>query len=1183
MAGLLSDIGNNLNNLFQQGGNFVNNNVIHPIQQDIQNWGQQNPQAAQQITQIPQQVSNFANNYMNTFNQTQNTQNQMANKYLLPMVQAPLSAGAAVSRSLPNSPLNQPGVQAGLQTPIGKTISSIAFGNNNTNPATQQIQQGFNQGVNVPVIGNVKGLAGGGLVAAGLGINLLPQVGGAEKAGMEEAVNIAKNANTVDDFAKGISEASPDAQKAVGKILADKNNPINTVEDFFNSVKGTPPLSPTAENVGRGVVTPQAGTEATPKIVAPQNPVITPRGFTSSVQESNEVSPQVQKAVQGTYTIKPNEALASAGKPVNTILDTLSQKTISDQDVADAIATAKSEDAKGNFANATQIYDKLAPQLTEAGRTVQAASLLENRTPQGLLYSSVATLKKAGVDLTPEINNDLEGLVNGVKNTLPGTPEKSMATQQLVQYVNNKIPRSLPNTIAGIWRAGLLTGPETVAKVIVSHSLTTPFELASQIPAELADRMMSLVTGKRSMTATLQGGAEGFAKGVGALGTKITKGLDVPNTGGFEQDFNSGTAQTAYEKFVQNVHGALPKPAFSARFNIALNDQALTEATNQGLKGAEKDAFVQNFVKNPPQPAIDEANKLGQIATNQQQTSLGKAASAIQKWNVGGIPVGKFLAPFTRIPTAIGVNGLWNYTPFGIGSEVVKAVQSGVFDQRTLAQAFGRSATGTTVMALGALLGENGLATLKAPADPKERALWDLQGKQPNSINIGGKWISLNAMGGLGLVLGIGAGLGQALKQKPGDVTGAIENGLAAGGGVLADQPYLQGIAGVGQALNDPSRYGQSLFNSTVGSVIPAASSQIARGFDTVQRTYPSSLVGKFQSEIPGARETLPPQLNLYGQTMPGSNPSATPIGGVIGTVNPFYPSTAKSDPLSTELQRLYDSQGSSGSPSIGEQSPNQTINGVKTKLNSGQLQTLIAQEGPQVKQQLTGLIQDPAYQSLSDEDKTNAINSVLNSVRQQVRGTINLSNPSIASANTNPTIGSVYTLINPDTGAVKKIDLSQPVPQPTLTGNADLDKKLTASYNSALTTRANDIVSLYKAGKMDAATAEAELQKLNTQKTAASGTGTKSKVKVSIKAPAMPKISSAKLTKMTKFKVSKTPTLKIAKAIASKMMKSQGAKFKITAPRVYLSSAGSSQRGVRRAAGISVPVRKRKNPILTV
>ena len=1278
--GLITDIGNNLSNLW-------NNDVAKPVQQVAQNVGQdvtgalhnigqgainmelQNPVYGSFMQGIRSGASPILQNIPALHGLPQATQqlqqqqpgwNQaqpgVANSVArLVGQQVPYIPAALATDGLFN-PLTSrlagavpEGATLGAKVLSGAAkgaIQAAPYGLMAGLPATQNGQQRADNIRNGVLQALAMGATGGALGAtamAGIGgikngmVNMLMQNHGMNQQTADQAVGQWAR-DTIGRFTGGGAKA---AEQPV--YYGDLNESLglprssNFQEGKINfGAKVSNPFKPEQPNTGvqPESATGQSGTQPTAPQTGQQTPMnnqensvvpsssgsIPPgqqeRKFITSVKGSDEVSPTVQGKVAGNYTVQPNKVLTDQSgnlinnqgldKATNQVIGQLDQKgkgVIPDQTVSDAIAVAKAHDAAGNFDQATQVYDKLAEQLTKAGRTVQAASLLSSRTPQGLLFSAQKTLKGAGVPFEGLIKDKVQGLIDGVKQTAEGTPERQVATQELAQFVNSSLPRSKGDAALGIWRAGLLTGPETVAKVAVSHAVTTPFELASQIPAELHDRMLALVTGKRGVTATLQGGGSGLMSGIKAAGIKIKSGIDMPNTGGFEQKMGQGTHQTAYENTVQNIHGALPKPAFNARYNISLNDQALTAATNQGLKGDAKNAFVQDFVSKPSEQAIQLAKNDAEIATNQQKSTAGQLASEIQNFKPGGVPVGKIIAPFTRIPSAIGVNGLWNYTPFGYGSQVAKQIMSGNLDQRALSQAFGRSATGTSLAALGALLAYHGLMTLGAPADPKEKALWDTQGMQPNSIKVGNTWMSLNALGPVGIALGLGGGFGQGLQSNPNDMVGAAERALASGGKVLLSQPYLKGISGVANALNDPARYGQTLFSNTAGSVIPAMSSQIARGMDTVQRTYPSGILDKFKAEIPGLAQTLPATHNLFGQTMPGANPSGTIPGAAAGTVNPFYPQQGKSDPVSGELQRLYDTLGSSASPNIGQQAKNQTINGVKATLNPAQLQTLIAQGGPVIQQKLASLIQDPGYQALPDAEKANAINSVITATHKQVNGTINIGSPltpnakakgPIISSGGIPAIGSTpgvsissgtkqFTVINPDTGAVKTIDLSKPIPTPTSTGNPALDKKLTASYNTALTTRANDIVTLYKNGKIDAPTAEQYLEQLASNKV---GTAKKA-AKVTIKSAPLGKVAAFKSTPITlttktkktfgsaTTRIAKAP--KMAKAIKISAKSSTSKAFKVTAPRVWLAKQGSSQRFIRKAAGIAIPVKQRQ------
>lgn len=730
--------------------------------------------------------------------------------------------------------------------------------------------------------------------------------------------------------------------------------------------------------------------------------------FSKSVIASPETGPQLVKSVTQdpanyqTVTnagqLERSQAHLAQGLPqaISDITDRLSVPNgkIDDQVVSDAIATAKALDAKGDSGSlqqATDIYNALGEHLSHQGQAIQAASLLSHRTPEGLRYAAARTLKKAGVEVTPQMDGEIRAMIDNIKQHPQGSDARQFELSKLTSYVNDKIPRNKMQAGVGIWRAGLLSGPETATKVAFSHAITLPFEAAAQLPTAAADKVISLVTGKRAASVTLRGAASGAKQGGKDFMTKMRTGIDAPGSGGFLEDFGSGTHQTAYEDFVGNLHGGLFKPAYEGRYRISLNDQALTEAKNQGLKGADKQTFVKNFVDNPTDKAKETAAFDAARATNQQETDLGHMAQSLQKVTMAGFPVGKVLAPFTRIPSAIGTVGMVDYTPFGIAREVVMQVKKGEFDQRLMSQAIGRSATGTSTAALGALLMNNGRMTLKAPSDQKDRALWDLEGKQPNSIYVGGKvsknpdgtfhyegghWQTVNALGAIGITLGVGGAFGRAMSDNANNVAKALPDALASGSRLLLDQPYFKGISGATNALNDPTRYAQTFMDSTLGSVIPTGIQQTARGTDPLQRDYPNNIKDTLKAGIPGLRESLPVRQDLFGNNLPG--PGGSVGKDINGILNPFFPQSSRlqGDAQTQELQRLYNVLGSSTSPNIGAPSKSITINGKTVKLTPQQMDQYIAQSGPNIHSGIGNLLQNPDYQGLPDEQKANAINS---------------------------------------------------------------------------------------------------------------------------------------------------------------------------------------------------------------
>lgn len=95
--------------------------------------------------------------------------------------------------------------------------------------------------------------------------------------------------------------------------------------------------------------------------------------------------------------------------------------------------------------------------------------------------------------------------------------------------------------------------------------------------------------------------------------------------------------------------------------------------------------------------------------------------------------------------------------------------------------------------------------------------------------------------------------------------------------------------------------------------------------------------------------------------------------------------------------------------------------------------------------------------------------------------------------------LNKVYKIVNKETGSLKTIDLSKPIKELELTGNAALDKKLKSEHTSALTKRSNDIVALYKDGQLTAEEAEQLLTGVAASKASSgkSGSGTASSKKM--------------------------------------------------------------------------------------
>lgn len=598
-------------------------------------------------------------------------------------------------------------------------------------------------------------------------------------------------------------------------------------------------------------------------------------------------------------------------------------------------------------------------------------------------YLELARAKLGTPNLSPEAAQRLSELSQQIQ-------DNPNAANGLVKEVHDTIAKAIPSSggdkAFALWRTGLLTGPQTFAKVAVSHGVQAAFSVAKDYPSAIIDKIVSAVTGNRSVVAPglreLDQYRKGFGVGFGDAKQYMKDGLQTdPLTGNSLEFQNSVTFQHQvfqnYSDWIGRAHAAIPKSFSTGEAFRSMFNQATAAAKNEGLKGEEAQNFISNFVKDPPKVAADQAIHEGQLASLQQETSLGKVASAIQQ--KGGV-IGKVVAPFTRVPSAIATD-LINYSPIGAVRSVIDGIKAArsdegftLADQRKFSQGLGQSITGSAAIVPGIMLYNKGIMTLGYPTDPKEQKLWAEQGKIPNAVKIGGQWRSLGSLGPVGSVLSIGAHMADSLFQGK-SLTQAVTDGFVGGAQSIEEQSYLRGVSGAINAVNDPGRYAGNFAKQTAGSIVPTGVATLAAATDPNQRAADTPL-DTIKSRIPGARETLPVKTDALG------NPLKAPETGIEKIIDPFQSSSAtKPTPLTTELTRLQNAGQGIQPATVAKKN---TFDGVKTDLNPTQVRELTANIGNVTKDIWTKIIQDPSYASLPDDQKQQILSSLYSAIASQ-------------------------------------------------------------------------------------------------------------------------------------------------------------------------------------------------------
>jgi hypothetical protein len=715
------------------------------------------------------------------------------------------------------------------------------------------------------------------------------------------------------------------------------------------------------------------------------------RGFITSAKEA---VPEAQK-IGGQYIPRNTDNLAIKAKNlVKTDINTAEKLALTGTDDT-AVATASellkhyaSQAEKATdvaiknalYDKAAQVANTIAPKLTESGRSIQAASILGRLTPEGQVrfaagqiskYNEGANIAKKIPELTGEQTNYILNEMKAI-NDMVGGVEKAMKFQKLQDYISKLVPTPLFKKIITVWKAGLLTGLKTSGLNIMANLSHAGTETVKDIPATIIDKSVSLFTGKRTVSVGLRGIPEGVKEG-------IQKGLQYIKTGFDERNiatkldyekvnFGKGKISQALQTYTDTVFkilGTEDQPFYYSAKIRSLYEQAKVEAINKGLKGNEAQKFINELIQNPTDKMVKYASLDAEMAVFQNTTLLSKASSGITK----AIPAAEVIMPFRKTPSAVAMQ-IFNYSPAGIVKTLFENVGKGKFDQRLFSQGLGRGLTGTGVLALGALLYKKGLITTSRPTGEREQKLWELEGKQPNSIKLGGKWRQVQVLGPVGNVLLIGGGFQKAFNET-GSPTEALSVGLADASQSFTQQTFLTGVSNFIDAISDPSRSASSVAGSTLASTVPTIVSDIARATDEKERRA-NTITDKFFARIPGVRQTLEPQVNVLGQEKQLQNPLEIML-------DPTRPLNTQDTPVINEFRRLAD-LGFKVSPTLlGDK------NGYKS-LTPEQNTQLWKRVGEITNSKLNNLFNTEDYNNLSDEEKGKKVESFVSKSQVNAR-----------------------------------------------------------------------------------------------------------------------------------------------------------------------------------------------------
>jgi len=729
------------------------------------------------------------------------------------------------------------------------------------------------------------------------------------------------------------------------------------------------------------------------------------RGYITSIKESPDFSEQLKQEIGDvTYDPKTNSILfEQATKRIdasfeeakkfaysNNTDEAVATRILIEKNLAKQFEQTTEKEAKSSIAK--DFFDRIKENArlgTEAGRSVQAYNLLQKQTPEGFLrqviretelFNKKATTK---VEITPEkFEKYLDKAID--VSRMPDGESKQIATKDFFEDFRKELPSPLWKRIVNFWKAGLLTGIKTSGLNIASTFMGGVSEIIKDIPAVGLDMLIALKTGKRSRVFTLKGVRGSFSRGIKDGWKMVKTGVD-PDIDILKQDIYKinypdtriGQAMKSYTETIFNIIGAEDKSFFEAARTKSLASQAKVEIINNKLKFTDRKAkndFIENFIKNPSDEALQLATEDAKIATYKNDTLLGKMAESAKGTaaSFGAFPgaLVESVIPFSKTPAAFA-SLMIDYSPVGLVKTIISNIGKGKFNQKAFVEGIGRSITGTGVLAIGVALAKKGLITTGYPTDEKTRKEWELKGITPNSIKIGNKYIPFAYLGPLGMVLAGGAYYQKGLEETGSPTAAALEASI---GGLKAvtEQPFLTGIQNIMGALQAPDQKGQAILDSYARSLFPTFFRDVATGIDPYQRDT-KGIKNAFLGSIPGLRQTLPERRDVLGQPLKRNR---TALGQ---SISPLRASNIQDNPVYDEILRLKN-EGFDVRPGALDKK----IQGIR--LNKDEFDQYQSVWGDIVVPVLEDIQNSQIYLEASDEEKSKMIDKIFTKVREKLR-----------------------------------------------------------------------------------------------------------------------------------------------------------------------------------------------------
>ena len=705
-----------------------------------------------------------------------------------------------------------------------------------------------------------------------------------------------------------------------------------------------------------------------------------------------------------------SEILNSLGDNALSEFNSIENKNATAEDVALGLQLMKKYQDKGDYVTEAQIAGKLREIGTESGQTVQAFSILQRMSPEGVLIYTQRQIENAKKEILKNKSQSWIDKNQEVLDNLNLTQEESKKIVENMKEVNNtdnqrqteillgevqkiitdKIPATLGDSFKAYRRISMLFNPKTIVRNITGNVGVAPINMIGDSTiGTLADKLISKKTGIRTTgTTNLKTYGKGFKEGAVQAFDDFRRGINTRDINGDKFEIGSKGKSFNDNKRLGKI---LNKIDALTNFSLDVGDRPFFKAE---FMNELENLMKLNNVSEPTVDMIETATKVAEQRTWQDSNKYSDTVLNIRKGlngiNIGGVGFGDIVIPFAKTPANL-TKAIVDYSPLGVVNAIVdanklnKATSKGqntAIMQKKLVDDISKAFMGSMLYIIGTGLAKAGITSGEAD-DDKDIANFEknVLGIQPYSIKIGDKSFTYDWAQPLAAPLGITANLTK--KNKSESAAQSIFNAISQGGNMLYEQSFLQNLKKLLDG-DDIVKGSIEAIADIPASLVPTFIKQIAEVVDPTARTtyeynnIPKTALNKVVAKIPFASKTLQPATDTMGRNIMKNGAEEGKMPNIFNIfLNPATTAKRKENPSAEEIYRLYKETGDKTVfPRVAPYY--ETLNKEKVVLTPKQKTKIQQISGTKANSLIAETIKSNAYKKLSDEEKVKIINDLV-------------------------------------------------------------------------------------------------------------------------------------------------------------------------------------------------------------